>query len=107
MGLTKWRATKIRPKVVKGDIFYRFFNFDKCRLEVAGDIVSSAAVDEVGLDFGVKFGDSMSNRSRDILAAHFVTDDERTTSEAGHAIRQEHHSAFCLINNLSYTLLYQ
>ena len=37
------------------------------------------AVECVGLDVPVKFGDSRSNRSRDIRAAHFATaDDVRT-----------------------------
>ena len=35
------------------------------------------AVEYVGTDVRVKFGDSRSNRSQDIRAAHFVMDDER------------------------------
>ena len=33
------------------------------------------AVDLTGMDVPVKFGDSRSNRSRDIRAAHFVMDE--------------------------------
>ena len=32
-------------------------------------------VDQTGTDVRVKYGDSRSNRSRDIQAAHFVIDD--------------------------------
>ena len=46
----KRSATKIRPKDVGSDILDRFANFDICRLEVAGDMISGADVDEVGLD---------------------------------------------------------
>ena len=45
MGQAKRRATQIRPRAVGGDIFGRFSNFDKCRQEVAGDVVSGLAVD--------------------------------------------------------------
>ena len=44
-----------------------FLNFDKCRREVAGDIISGAVVVAwVGIGVHVKFGDSWSNHSRDI-----------------------------------------
>ena len=39
------RATKIRPKPVAGGIFVLFSNFEKCRSEVADDVVSDVAVD--------------------------------------------------------------
>ena len=45
VGQAKRRATKIRPIVAGGGIFGRFSNFDKCRSEVAGDIISGMAVD--------------------------------------------------------------
>ena len=49
----------------------------------------------------VKFGDSMSNGSRDIRAAHFVMDDdERTIADAGRDMKQKCHSAFCLRRTL-------
>ena len=47
MGQAKYRATKIRFKAVGGGIFGRFTNFDKCRSEVAGDVISGVAVDSV------------------------------------------------------------
>ena len=34
VGRVTRRTTKIRPKAVGSDIFHRFANFDKCRLEV-------------------------------------------------------------------------
>ena len=37
-------ATKIRPKAVGGSIFGRFSNVDKCRPEVAGDVISGVVV---------------------------------------------------------------
>ena len=42
------------------------------------------------MDDRIKFGDSGSNRSRDIRAAHFIMDERRrrTTAGAGHHIRQ-------------------
>ena len=51
-----------------------FLNFDKCRLEVAGPVVSGLAIDETGMDSSVKFGDSRSNRLRGIRAAHIMMD---------------------------------
>ena len=41
----KRRATKIRPKSVGSDIFGRIPNSDKCRSEVAGDVIPGADVD--------------------------------------------------------------
>ena len=62
--------TKILSKVVGAGIF--------SRLEVAGDVMSGLAVDEIGVDVHVEFSDSRSNHCRYIYipAAHFVTDDE-------------------------------
>ena len=40
-------------------IFFR----NNCRWEVTGDATARVAVDSVGIIVGVKFGDSMSNRS--------------------------------------------
>ena len=57
--------------------FFSSSNFDKCRLEAAGDDVTfGLAVEYLDTDVGVKFGDSRSNRSRDIRVAHFVMDDD-------------------------------
>ena len=39
-------------------------NFDKCRPEVADDVISSEAVDYVGMDVCEKFGDSILNIGR-------------------------------------------
>ena len=45
-------------------IFGRFSNFDKCQPEVAGDVMSSTALDYVGMDVPASFGDSQSNSGR-------------------------------------------
>ena len=37
-----------------------------CRTEIDNDVISGAAVDNVGVDVAIKFGDSRSNRFRDI-----------------------------------------
>ena len=42
----------------------RFSNVDNFRLEIDSEVISG--VDPAGVDVPVKFGDSRSNRSRDI-----------------------------------------
>ena len=59
-------ATQIRPKAVGGGIFGHFSNFDKCRLEVAGDVISDKPMGPDVLNNHVKFGDHHNNRSREI-----------------------------------------
>ena len=39
-------------------------------------VISDVVVDPAGVKFLVKFGDSRSNRSQDILQPHFVTNDD-------------------------------
>ena len=56
-GQAKHRAMQILPKAVGGGIFYRFSNFDKCRLEVAGDVISGRLVGPDVREKHVKFGD--------------------------------------------------
>ena len=61
MGQAKRRTTKIRPKAVGSGIFGRFPNFDKCRSEVAGDIISSIIILSCslgGVDVRAKLGES-------------------------------------------------
>ena len=43
--------------------FRPFLNFDKCRLEADSDVTSGLAVENVGVDVRVKFGDSRSKAS--------------------------------------------
>ena len=50
MGQAKRRATKIRPQTVGCGIFGRFANFDKCRLEVADEVLSGMADHDVGMN---------------------------------------------------------
>ena len=64
MGRAKRRATKIRHKVVGCGIFDHFANFDKCWLEVAGDVISAVSVDYVGIDVRATFGESELNSGR-------------------------------------------
>ena len=73
-----------------------FSNFDKCRPEVAGDVVSGAVIDPVGLDVPAKFGDSRSNHSRDIPTAHFVMDERRGRWTHVITLRQNVILAFCV-----------
>ena len=61
-----------------------FFFAICCRPEIDNDVISGQAVDIVGVDVPVKFGDSRSNRSRDIRQPHFVL---TTPAYAGHHIR--------------------
>ena len=60
----KRHAAIIRRKTVIGRIIGRFSNFDKCRPEVAGDVILNAAVDKVGMNIRVKFGDCRLNSGR-------------------------------------------
>ena len=43
-----------------------FSNFEKCRPEVADDVISGVATEQVGVDLHVKFGDSIFNSGRTI-----------------------------------------
>ena len=51
-------------------------NVDNFRPEVPSDIISGVVVDPAGVKVRVKFGDSGSNRSRDIRLPHFVMNDD-------------------------------
>ena len=44
-------------------------------LEADSDVISGVAVEWVDMDATVKFGDSTSNRSRDIRGAHSLMDE--------------------------------
>ena len=55
--------------------FRQFFR-DNFRPKVASGVTSGMAVEWVGMDVHMKFGDSRSKRSSDIRAAHFVIDDK-------------------------------
>ena len=48
------------------------------RPEIGNDVISGMAVGNVGMDVPIKFGDSRSNRFRDIRGADFVISDFRT-----------------------------
>ena len=51
------RSGEIQPKTVRCGIFGRFSNFDNCRPEVAGNVISGAALVHVGVDVPTKLGD--------------------------------------------------
>ena len=51
-------GTEIPPIPVGGGIAAVFSSFDKCRSDVDSDVISSAAVDLVGVDVSVNFGAS-------------------------------------------------
>ena len=67
MRQTKRRAAKIRPKAVGSSIIGHFLNFDKCQLEVSGDVISGVAVYYVGMDVRATFGESGLNIGQIIL----------------------------------------
>ena len=54
--------------------FRRIFFRDNFRPEVVSDIVSGAAVEQVGTYVSVKCGDSKLSRSRDISPAYVLCD---------------------------------
>ena len=60
-------ATKIRHKAVGGGILDLFLNFEKCRPEVADDVISGLVVEYVCMDSRLKLGDSTLNIGRIIL----------------------------------------
>ena len=64
VGQAKLRATKIGPKAVGSGIFGYFPNFDKCRSEVADDVISVVAVDWFRMDVLATFGESELNSGR-------------------------------------------
>ena len=55
------------------------YNF---RPDVDNGIISGVAVDNVGIDVPIKFGDSMSNSFRDIRGAVFVSNERTNIGEA-------------------------
>ena len=61
--------------------FRRFFRHN-FRPEVVNDVISCVAVEFVGVDVRVTFGDSRSNGSPDIRLPHFVTDERLRTTPA-------------------------
>ena len=52
------------------------------RLEVDNDVISGVAVDSVGMDVPIKFGDSRSNGFRDIRGTDFVSNERTNIVEA-------------------------
>ena len=67
------RSWEIPPEAVGGGILDSFcYNF---QLKVDTDVISGLAVDYVGMDVDVKFGDSRSNGSRDIRKTDFVSNE--------------------------------
>ena len=55
-------------------------NFDNCQPEIVSDVVSGVFVDPTGVKVQVKFGDSGSNRYRDIRLSHFVMNDDNNNN---------------------------
>ena len=52
------RYPDIRREAVGGGSFDRFVNFDNCQPEVASDVISGTAIQNVGMDILANFGDS-------------------------------------------------
>ena len=76
-------------------IFGPFSNVDNFRLEVYSDVISGVIVDSAGVKVLVKFGDSRSNRSRDMRLDSY--DNDNNDNDAGRRILWYHPAAFCLI----------
>ena len=64
-------------------LFYGTSTATNYQPEEASDVVSGMAVQYVSVDVCVKYGDSRSNRSRDIRLPHFVTDKRTTNDDTG------------------------
>ena len=64
------------------------------RPQVADDVMTGVAVEQVGMNVHGKFGDYRSNRSQDIRLPLCVTNSH--DHDAGHHIRAKHRKAFCL-----------
>ena len=81
MGQAKRRATQIRPKAAGGILD----GFSRCsfRPEVASDVITGVVNQDVGMHVCANFGDSRSNRSRDIRLPHFVMNDDNNDNDAG------------------------
>ena len=60
-------SQEIRPKAVGCGIFGRFSNISKCRPELPGDVISSAALGYVGLDVCAKLSDSRKTVAESLL----------------------------------------
>ena len=102
-------SREIQAEAVRGGIFDCFpYNF---RLEVYNDVVSRTAIDNVGGDVLVKFGDSMSNSFRDIRGADFVSNehDREYPNSAGRlsGISPKNNLATCQLSSDSRTLFEQ
>ena len=69
-------SREIPPEAVGGGMFDCFFPYN-FRPEVDNDVISGIAVDNVGMDVPIKFGDSSSNGFRDIRGADLLSN-ERT-----------------------------
>ena len=63
---------KFNQKLTEAAFSADFSNFDKDRQEVASDVISSLAVEKVGIDVRVKFGDSRLNSPLDRFLHIFV-----------------------------------
>ena len=57
-------------------------NFEKCRPEEAGDVISGMALDYVGMDVPAKLGNSRSNGSGDIRFVDFMSNEQTNMTAA-------------------------
>ena len=73
-------------EAVEFGIFGPFSNVNKFRPEVRSDVISGVFVDPAGVNAQVKFGDSKSNRSRDIRLPPFGMNDNDNDNDAGRRI---------------------
>ena len=64
MILAKIVLEKFDPKPSEAAFSSIYSNTDKCRPEVAGDVISCLAVESVGMEVRAKHGDSRLNSGR-------------------------------------------
>ena len=75
------RSREIPLEAASCGIFDSFFRYN-FRPEVDHDVISGVAVDTVGMDVPVKFGDSRSNGFQYIQGANFVSNQTNELDEA-------------------------
>ena len=76
-------------EAVGGVIFDQFSNVDNFPPEVPSDVISGAFVEPTDVKVHVKFGDSMSNRARDVRLPHFVMNDDDDDDDPGRRTQGE------------------
>ena len=90
---------KFDPMTSEVALSARFPYLDKCRLKVAGEVISGVTVEWVGMDGRVIFGDSRSNRSRESLTLWWTTTNAATNASQDIKIWVKLDVSCCSLNN--------